>query len=221
MDTSWLIKTFPELANIDDATGKEVLSAAKLVSIPQGTILFQPGDTCRQYLLACEGSIKVQQTSEDGREIVLYRVQNGESCLLTTTCLFSGENYSATGIAETHVEALAIPAQQFHEGLNASPSLRQFIFNNYSQRLAELFHLVKSLAFAPLESRLAQRLLQQADMHNKVDMTHQALAADLGCTREVISRRLKEFEHLGWVRLHRGQIEVLDRSALQQLEDNE
>ena len=180
--------------------------------------MFQPGDPCRQYLLACEGSIKVQQTSADGREIVLYRVQNGESCVLTTTCLLAEEDYSATGIAETHVEALAIPAQQFHEGLNNSPDLRKFIFDNYNQRLGELFQLVKSLAFAPLENRLANRLLQQADADNRISMTHQALAADLGCTREVISRRLKEFERLGWVKLHRGQIEVLNQNALQQLE---
>ncbi|HID81100.1 MAG TPA: Crp/Fnr family transcriptional regulator [Chromatiales bacterium] len=217
MDTAWLNKNFPELERIQDDAGKKILATAKLASIPQGTILFQPGDPCRQYLLACEGSIKVQQTSEDGREIVLYRVQNGESCVLTTTCLLAGENYSATGIAETHVEAIAIPAQQFQQGLNDSPGLRKFIFDNYNQRLGELLQLVKSLAFAPLESRLANRLLQQADADNRISMTHQALAADLGCTREVISRRLKEFEHLGWVKLHRGQIEVLDKDALQQL----
>jgi len=218
MDTNWLNKNFPELERIQDDAGKKILATAKLVNIPQGTILFQPGDPCRQYLLACEGSIKVQQTSEDGREIVLYRVQNGESCVLTTTCLLAGENYSATGIAETHVEAIAIPAQQFQQGLNDSPGLRKFIFDNYNQRLGELLQLVKSLAFAPLESRLANRLLQQAGADNRISMTHQALAADLGCTREVISRRLKELEHLGWVKLHRGQIEVLNQDALQQLE---
>ncbi len=218
MENTWLYKHFPALKRIDDDAGKQILAAARLVSIPQGTVLFQPGSACQQYLLACEGSIKVQQTSEDGREIVLYRVQNGETCVLTTTCLLAGERYSATGIAETHVEAIAIPAPQFHEALDHSPGLRQFIFDNYHQRLGELLHLIQSLAFEPLEHRLANRLLQQADADNRVPMTHQALAADLGCTREVISRRLKEFEHLGWVKLHRGQIEVLDHSALQALE---
>ena len=215
MDTSLIFRHFRELEKIDDDIGKKILTTAQLITIPESTVVFRPNEPCKQYLLACEGSIKVQQMSEDGREIVLYRVQNGESCVLTTTCLLSREDYSATGITETDVKALTIPAQRFHEGLNGSAALRQFVFNHYNQRLSELIQLVRSLAFDPLENRLARSLLKLADQKQEVHRTHQSLATDLGCTREVISRRLKEFEHLGWVRLHRGHIEIANCKALE------
>jgi CRP/FNR family transcriptional regulator len=221
MKTSDVIQQFPELAEIlqSESAGSSLKIQFVPVTIPKGTTLFRPGESCRQYLLVQDGSIKVQQQSPDGREIVLYRVQCGESCVLTTTSLLAATPYTATGIAETDVNAISLPAQAFHELLNQSPRLRKLVFDNYSQRLSELLELVRSLAFAPLESRLAQRLLQLADACNTLEMTHQALATDLGSTREVISRKLKEFERLGWLRLHRGHIEILDRPAIAALAD--
>ena len=211
-----ILKSFPELAKIADEYGKQILQSAKQLTIPAGVTVFTQGDECGQYLLVCEGSVKVMQSSAEGREIVLYRVQNYESCVLTTTCLLSKERYSANGITETDVTALVISASDFQQGLQQSKGLRDFIFSQYSKRLGELLHLVNALAFECLDVRLAQCLLQQASK-NHVKATHQALASEIGSTREVISRRLKEFEHLGWVTLHRGAIEICDAKRLGEL----
>ena len=207
---------FPELSKITDECGKKILQSIKQVNIPAGVTVFTQGDECQQYLLVCEGSVKVIQTSEEGREIVLYRVQDSESCVLTTTCLLSNESYTANGVTETDVTALVIPAIDFQQGLQYSQDLRDFIFVQYSKRLGELLHLVNALAFECLDVRLAQCLLGQAE-NNQLSMTHQELASETGSTREVISRRLKEFEHLGWVKLHRGMIDICDAEQLSNL----
>ena len=211
-----ILSCFPELKSITDDYGKQVLNSATPVRVPAGVTVFRHGDQCQQYLLVCKGSVKVVQSSPEGREIVLYRVQNAESCVLTTTCLLSNENYTANGITETEVTALAISAENFQQGLEHSQLLRDFVFKQYAKRLGELLHLVNALAFECLDTRLAQCLLRQAD-NQRLKITHQALASELGSTREVISRRLKEFEHLGWVKLHRGVIDICDAEHLQSL----
>lgn len=211
-----LLSCFPDLINITDERGKEIINSAKQVIIPAGITVFKHGDQCQQYIMVCKGSVKVVQSSPEGREIVLYRVQNSESCVLTTTCLLSSERYTANGITETEVSALVLSTDSFQQGLQNSQSLRAFIFSQYAKRLSELLHLVNALAFECLDTRLAQCLLQQA-ANNHLKITHQTLANELGSTREVISRRLKEFEHLGWVKLHRGSIDICNTESLQQL----
>ncbi len=113
---------FPSLDQVDDPTGLGVLADAREIQAPEGTVVFRPGSVCEQYLLVTEGSVRVQQTSSSGREIVLYRVQTGESCVLTTSCLLGGNRYGAEGICETSIQGIAIPAPRFMEGIESSPA---------------------------------------------------------------------------------------------------
>ena len=213
----WL-ERFPALRDVQDPAGQRVLESAQLMQVPPETTVFRVGDACRHYLLVLEGSVKVRQTAANGREIILYRVGAGDSCVLTTSCLLSSEHYAAEGITETEVTAIGIPASEFHRGVNESPAFRQFVFARYGQRLADLMILVEEVAFGRLEARLAQRLLRFSNARSEVTLTHQELATEIGSAREVVSRQLKDFERQGWVRLHRGRIEILDRAALEKLD---
>lgn len=194
---------------------KTLFDTAKKVSLPKGAQVFKPGDACENFLVVVKGSVKVSQISETGREIVLYRVQNEESCLLTTANLLAHEHYSVSAVTETEVEAILLPSSTFNAGLQSSPEMRQFVFNNFAHRMAEFFVLIRELAFETLDVRLCHRLLQHSSDTAQVGMTHQDLATELGSTREVISRRLKEFEQLGWIKLHRGRIEIINKTALE------
>jgi CRP/FNR family transcriptional regulator len=214
--TGWL-QHFPALQTIEDPEGLAVLRTANEIRVPSDTTVFHSGDACQNYLLVIEGSVRVQQVSTSGREIVLYRVGPGQSCVLTTTCLLATERYVAEGITETPVHAIAIPAAQFQRGVNASAGFRRFVFAAFGQRLSSLMQLVEEVAFGKLDARLAKRLLTLSDGHPRLAMTHQELAIELGTAREVVSRMLKEFEKQGWVRLQRGILEILDRQALQHL----
>lgn len=211
--TGWLDR-FPDLRGIDDPAGLRALQAARILDIPAAATVFETGSACRNYLLVIEGSIRVQQLSASGREIVLYRVAPGQSCVMTTTCLLAQGRYAAEGVTETEVRAAAIPAAVFRDALEASEPLRRFVFNAYGERLAALLSLVEEIAFERLDVRLAKRLLALSTGSPRITITHQALAAELGTAREVISRALKDFAQHGWVRVHRGELEILDSEAL-------
>lgn len=202
-------------SNPNELLFKTLFATSKKVTLPKGALVFKPGDNCENFLVVVKGSVRVSQLSETGREIVLYRVQNEESCLLTTANLLAQEKYSVSAVTETEVEAILLPAASFDAGLQKSPEMRRFVFNNFSHRMAEFFVLIRELAFETLDVRLRHKLLQQSSENALVSMTHQDLAAELGSTREVVSRRLKEFEQLGWIKLHRGRIEITNKNALE------
>ncbi|MGA7799500.1 MAG: Crp/Fnr family transcriptional regulator [Gammaproteobacteria bacterium] len=213
-----LATAFPELAAITGAQVRDLLAAAHRVQLSAGTALFHDGGACESYLLVLEGTVRVQKLAANGREIVLYRVGPGETCILTTSCLLARRNYPATGVAETAVRGVAIPASAFQHALAASAPFREFVFAEYGRRIADLIVLVEEVAFGRLDVRLAQRLLAHARAPEpSIRTTHQELATELGTAREVVSRQLKEFERRGWLRLHRGRVELLDRSGLQGL----
>lgn len=203
--------------SLQDEAGKKVLMQAREIHIPACTTVFRQGEECANYLLVLEGSIKVFTRSENGREVVLYRVLSGESCTLTTTCLFSHNAYPAEGYTESEVTALALPIQSFQEGLQHSADFRQMVFNSYGQRLTEIISLVEEISFGRIDVRLARTLLHHIVGDMTIHTTHHSLATELGSAREVISRQLKEFERNQWLMLHRGSIEILNSSALEKL----
>ncbi len=205
---------FHGLRDVDDEAGLQALRSAEIVRVPTDTVVFETGQACRNYLLVIEGSIRVQQLSASGREIVLYRVSPGESCVLTTTCLLADGHYAAEGITETEVIAAAVPAPAFRAALETSEPMRRFVFAAYGERLAALLQLVEEIAFERLDVRLAKRLLALGGTGSHIATTHQALAVELGSAREVVSRALKHFAQRGWVSVHRGELEILDREAL-------
>jgi CRP/FNR family transcriptional regulator len=208
---------FPPLKNLPASDFERLRNGSMIVVLPEGSRIFGPGQAPENFLLLIEGTIRVQQVSEGGREIVLYRVSAGESCALTTACLMGYEEYLAEGIAETAVRAVAIPRALFDELIASSREFRRFVFTAFSRRVTDLFRIIEEVAFSRIDLRLAQRLLQMADVRNHLSATHQDLANELGSAREVISRQLHEFQRRGWIRTTRGEIELTDKPALIQL----
>lgn len=209
---------FPALAKLDAESARILEQGFRPVDIPAGTVLFRDGGDCANYLLVQEGAVRVQKVAENGREIVLYRVERGQSCVLTTNCLLGGGGlYAAEGIAETAVRALVLPASVFRSLLGASAEFRDFIFSVYAARIADLLMLIEEVAFGRIDMRLAQCLLDHATAENAVLATHQELAVELGTAREVVSRQLKDFERRGWLALFRGRVELIRSDALQRL----
>ena len=208
---------FPALKDIQDPRWHALMAKAQEVRLPARTAVFHAGDPCRNFLFVLGGSVRVEKIAENGREVVLYRVGRGETCLLTTSCLIARERYPAAGVTETEVRAVALPHELFQEALAISPEFRAFVFASFGARLTDLIALIEAIAFGRGEARLARRLLDSGGTGGAVAATHQELAAELGTAREVVSRFLKEFEHRGLVRLRRGHIEITDRPGLEAL----
>ena len=210
-------QTFPNLNQVNDAVINDLMNNAGSITMPAKTTAFHQGDACSNYLLILSGSIKVMTRAENGREIVLYRLGDGDSCVLTTSCLFGNARYPAEGVSETDVTALAIPAEEFHRAIQQSKPFREFVFSSFSSHLGSLISLVEEVAFGRLDIRLARHLLKLAGSNHVLETTHQQLATELGSAREVISRQLKDFESRGWLKLQRGSIEIIDKQSLQSL----
>ncbi len=216
MTETWIDK-FQGLSQLPGDIRVELETGSQIVSVPAGTQVFAPGQSADNLLLLLDGTVRVQQRSDTGREVFLYRVHAGESCVLTTACMLAFEDYSADGIAETDVKAVAIPRQTF-DGLVAKSSVfREFVFAAYSRRITDLFTLVDDIVFRRMDVRLASRLLELADEEDVVHATHAVLASELGTAREVISRTLSEFHRRGWVEQSRGAVHLIGRGGLERL----
>jgi len=215
--TDWTSQ-FPGLAGMEAPVRARFRTESAVVSVPKGTVIFGPGKAPENLLLLLSGTVRVHQTSENGRDIVLYRVSAGESCVLTTACVLAYEDYLAGGVAETDEQAVAIPRRLFEELIAESPVFRRFVFTAYSRRITDLFFIIEEIAFRRMDIRLAQKLVELPAPSNAIATTHQDLAAELGTACEVISRQLKEFERRGWVELARGEIRITDRDALKRLQ---
>jgi CRP/FNR family transcriptional regulator len=213
---SW-IDRFEGLSRLSPPIREMLEKRSVVVSVPRDTVIFGPGKAPENLLLLLSGTVRVQQLSESGREIVLYRVHAGESCVLTTACLLAYEDYSAEGIAETEVEAAAIPRQVFDDLVAGSEVFRRFVFSAYSKRITDLFLVIEEIAFRRMDIRLAQKLIELAGDGHEVRATHQQMAAELGTAREVVSRQLSEFQRRGWIEQSRGVIGLKDPAAITRL----
>ncbi|MBL4891668.1 MAG: Crp/Fnr family transcriptional regulator [Rhizobiaceae bacterium] len=211
------IEQFKGLSQLEVPIRNFLVQRSGIISAPKDTVIFGPGKAPENLLLLLDGTVRVQQLSESGREIVLYRVHAGESCVLTTACLLAYEDYSAEGIAETDVEAVAIPRQVFDDLISQSKTFRRFVFSAYSKRITDLFFVIEEIAFQRIDIRLAQKLLELGAKTGVINSTHQQMAAELGTAREVVSRQLQEFQRRGWVAQSRGTIELLDKSKIRVL----
>ena len=215
-DTSW-IDRFEGLRGLPADIRADLARGSDQLAVPAGTQIFAPGQSADNLLLLLDGTVRVQQRSDTGREVFLYRVHAGESCILTTACMLAFEDYAADGIAETDVTAIAIPRRSFDDLVARSAVFRQFVFTAYSRRITDLFTLIDDIVFQRMDVRLAARLLDLADETQVVHATHAVLGSELGTAREVISRLLAEFQRRGWVEQSRGALRLVGRAGLERL----
>jgi len=208
-------RVFPSLARADPELRQRLRQQATRVRLGSGSTIAEQGGACTQLALLLEGSVRVFKLGESGRELTLYRIEAGQSCVLTTSCIMSQRPFPAIAVAETDIDAIVIPAGQLRLWVGSSAAWRDFVFGLFSQRLGEVISVVEEVAFHRMDERVAACLLQwplQAD--DRLDITHQAIAAELGSAREVVSRILKDLEAEGLIGLGRGHIAIRDERGL-------
>jgi len=213
------VSQFAGLAQLDPSLQKTLIDSSEVVSFDKRSIIFGAGKAPEHLVLLLEGSIQVQQASENGREIVLYRVAAGNSCVLTAACVLAFKGNTAKAIAETGIKAVLIPRNVFDELLDESREFRYFVLSAFTKRMTDLFQVIEEVAFKRIDHRLAQKLVELCQGGSVVQATHQSLANELGSVREVVSRQLLEFQNRGWVQQHRGMVEIVNRPELQKLID--
>lgn len=211
---AWL-EQFPDLSGLDEHAKNILAKYARIVEAPIGTIGYREGAPCGAYVMRLAGKSRVYKMSTGGREILLYRVGAGETCVITTTCLLGSSDYPASTIVEEPIRDVLIPAAAFNQLMIDSAVFRKFVMTNYGALISDLIVLLDEVAFRNLGARLAKVLLDAKS--TQITRTHQQIADELGTAREVVSRQLKRLELKGSVSLGRGQIEITNRSSLEKL----
>ncbi len=214
MPTIWDI--FSALDKNDPLLVSELKNLSS-VSVPSGKVLLTEGGACSGIPFVLSGAIRVYKVSENGRQITLYRIEKGESCLLSGVCSVNQGVFPAMAETEEASQILFIPAFVHELFMERCPSWRRMILGQYGNRLSSVVTLVEEIAFRKIDQRLATLILDRGKKDH-LDLTHQEIASQLGTTREVITRILKDFERQGWVETQRGVIKVLDAVGLLGLE---
>ena len=195
----------------------ECLEDFRPVALAAGSPVFRAGDPCTNFYLVQKGSVRVDLINSEGKSILLYRIGPNETCILSTSCLISDEPYSAEAFTETDIEAIAVPKSDFEALLNTSQPFRELVFRSFSSRLSMMMMKIDEVSFASLDKRLARRLLDLSTGSDFIRITHEQLANDLGSAREVISRKLLEWEKQGLIVRGRGSIGISAASGLSRL----
>jgi CRP/FNR family transcriptional regulator len=208
--------SLPFLAHANPELVRQFRDYAFLAEIPPGRDVFLEGDRIDAIPVLISGVVRVYQIGETGREVTLYRFRPGESCVLSANAILSQESFPAIATVEERAEAVMIPADMFREWVGRFDIWRDFFIDLVSQRIARLMQVVDEVAFQRLDRRVAALLLDRMSVGSPIPITHQEIAAELGSSREVISRLLEDFSSREMIRTARGQIEVLNATALEQ-----
>lgn len=203
-----ILAAYPDLARLTDSAWRNAVQNAVHQRFRARSVLLRGAAPVSQFLLIIEGSIRVYYPADDGREITLYRVQPGDLCILSLNSLYDNRYFNIAVQACTDVYALAISETDFRAALANSDAFRNYVLSTLNGRLCDLMFLVQDTAFNNLNARLAcllGRLFERAKS-STIRVTHHELALELGTTREVVSRILKDFEQQAYIRLARGRI---------------
>ncbi len=206
----------PALAALE-APARAILDALRPLDVPKGATLFLPGEAVKGYVIVLSGKVGVHLIGPTGRDILLYEVAPGQSCIQSTLGLFGGDDYTAEATAQTDTRLVLLPRGAFFDLLDSSPEFRRIVFQAFAGRMQSMMQLIENVSFMRVEERLATLLLERADAQGRVEMTQVDMATAIGSAREVISRRLEKLARTDCIRHERGVVQILDRARLERL----
>lgn len=177
-----------------------------------GSVVLNENSSIRAIPIIMHGTIKVIRTEADGREILLYYIEAGESCIMSFLGGLHNEKSKIKAIVEEDAEILFLPIQMVSELIKEYPQWLNYIFRLYHERFEELLDIVNAIAFKKVDDRLLSLLHKKKDLigNTTINITHEQLANDLGTARVVVSRLLKKLEENGEVKLGRNKIVILE-----------
>lgn len=212
-----LFNAFPILRTAPPRSQELLLAQGVRKSLAHKQVLVRPGSECAYLPLVLKGTLRVYKSSETGKELTLYRIEQGESCILTATCILSGGSFPAVAESEGDTDVMLLPSRLLVSLVAEHAEWRKFVFGLYSKRLEIVLALVEEVAFHHVDRRIAAYLIKTArGRQNVVDRTHAEIASELGTSREVVTRILKDFESSGLITTLRGRIRILKPAGLEE-----
>lgn len=214
-----LTTAYPKLGAIRSREWQSIIQRAPRMELSQNTILLREGEACEQFVLLIEGTVRVYQPAPDGREVTFYRLEAGDICVMSLSSLLQKRPFTAIARAESDITIHALSEQDFRSAMQVSDNFRALVLSKITDRFLDMIQLVQDTVFHNLDMRLACLLghLFERNQGPTLNITHEAIAHELGTSREVVSRLLKEFERKGCINLSRGKIHLASSEGLRWL----
>ena len=211
-----LFTRFPAFAAVAQSDRKSLIDRAMVRRVPAGTTYLREGDVCSTIALVLEGRLRVSKSAPNGREITLYQIGPGETCIFTASCLLTGARYPALAMVVQDALAALVPGDVFRHLVDSNRDVRTFVLDQFTDRLAATMAVVEEVAFRRVDQRAARWLAEAAAANNNAPLTvsHEEVASHLGTARVVVSRILEDFAGRGWLALGRRKIDVVNGDAL-------
>ncbi|GMQ27733.1 Crp/Fnr family transcriptional regulator [Algoriphagus confluentis] len=200
----------PELT--DPKLLQAILEKGQVMNLPSGKILMEPGQFIKAVPLVIQGSIKIMRMDEDGKELFLYYLEEGQTCALSLTCCSAAKPSEIKAVVEEDATLIFIPVQIHEQWVDEFKQWKDFVSNTYQQRFREMLIALDAVAFKRMDERLMRYIVTKMKQlkANELHTTHQEIANELGTSREVISRLLKQLEKKKWIELGRNVIYIRD-----------
>jgi CRP/FNR family transcriptional regulator len=190
---------------------EKLLEYGTIKTFSEGEAILNENAYIRAIPIVMNGSVKVMRTDEEGREILLYYIRSGESCIMSFLGGLHHDTSKVRAVAEEETEVLFLPVDKVSELIKEYPEWLDYIFRLYHKRFEELLDVVNAVAFKKMDERLLNFIKKKTEISGAKTLyvTHEQLANELGTARVVVSRLLKQMEEDGLVKLGRNKITVL------------
>lgn len=198
-------------SQFEPALLEEINQVATFMEVPEGQDLMKPGQYIKAMPLLLSGSIKIMRPDGDGEELLLYHLEEGDTCAMTMSCCIGNTKSEIRAVSETDIKLLMVPVGIMEEWSRKYKSWRNFVFNSYHARMMEMLESIDNIAFNNMDERLENYIQNKIELINSkhIYTTHKEIASDLHTSRVVVSRLLKKMEIDHKIKLHRSFIEVL------------
>ncbi len=219
IDLDFLTKRLPFWENLSKGEQEDISSNTVLLQYKQGTNIHSADKECVGVLIVKRGELRTYILSEDGKEITLYRLNSGEICILSASCLLNNITFDVYIDAEQNSDVLLINSAIFSKLMTDNIYIENFSLRLAADRFSDVMWAMEQILFMSFDRRLAIFLLDEAAKSgaNYLKFTHEQIAKYIGSAREVVSRMLKYFEGEGIVTLHRGGIDIINKDKLKNL----
>lgn len=189
-----------------------ILEQGQVLNLEPGKVLMEPGKFVKMVPIVLEGSIKILRVDEDGKELFLYYLDAGETCALSLTCCSASKPSEIKAIVEEKTILIGIPIGSHEKWMDEFRQWKEFVANTYQSRFQEMLVALDAVAFKKMDERLMRYIITKMKQYksNELHTTHQEIANELGTSREVVSRLLKQLEKKKWIELGRNVIYIRD-----------
>lgn len=217
-----LSEYFPIFNKLTSQEQDQMLNNATLRTVPQGTLIHNGNSNCTGLLLIRSGQLRAFLTSDEGREITLYRLFERDICLFSASCMMNSIQFDITITAEKETEFWIIPSEVYKSLMEKSAAVANYTNEILATRFTDVMWLIEQVMWKSFDKRLAHFLLEESAIEDSAILktTHEIIAGHLGSAREVVTRMLKYFQNEGMVKLTRGTIEIVNVEKLEELDES-